>query len=262
MMMKNKMFLIVLIAFFFLMEGSFAQSTLGGFPPCSVCGKGRKVSKPNGVVVVPDADLVTCATYEQIGEEGFFDPLVCEFTDLFTGSCGCRKDRNVGLIVGVVLGSVALLVILALVYFIYFRNKKNQSNDADTTTTGSNVAATPVTTTVGASANQYTVGENIEMVNAQPVPTPGGQDMELDVLAPQGRLGVVIDNASDGTPVVSVVKEESVVAGMVQVGDKILAVDDENVQHMTANKVSALLGSKSNNLQRKLTIHRSSGTEV
>lgn len=78
----------------------------------------------------------------------------------------------------------------------------------------------------------------------------------LHVFAPAGKLGVVIDTPDDGAPVVHAVKESSVVADKVQVGDKLVAVDDEDVRTMTAVKVSKLISRKSANPSRKLTILR------
>ena len=78
----------------------------------------------------------------------------------------------------------------------------------------------------------------------------------LDVYAPAGKLGVVIDTPDDGAPVVHAVKDSSPIADKVQVGDKLVAVDDEDVRAMTAIKVSKLISRKSNNASRKLTIIR------
>ena len=78
----------------------------------------------------------------------------------------------------------------------------------------------------------------------------------LNVLAPPGKLGVVIDTPDDGPPVVHAVKESSSVARMVRVGDTLVAVDDEDVRNMTAIDVSKLISRKSANPMRKLTIIR------
>jgi C-terminal processing protease CtpA/Prc len=74
--------------------------------------------------------------------------------------------------------------------------------------------------------------------------------------APAGKLGVVIDTPDDGAPVVHAVKDSSVIADQIQVGDKLIAVDDDDVRSMTAIKVSKLISKKSANPSRKLTIVR------
>jgi len=78
----------------------------------------------------------------------------------------------------------------------------------------------------------------------------------LHIFAPPGKLGVVIDTPDDGAPVVHAVKDSSVVVDKVQVGDKLVAVDDEDVRTLTAIKVSKLISRKSANPSRKLTILR------
>lgn len=83
----------------------------------------------------------------------------------------------------------------------------------------------------------------------------------LHVFAPPGKLGVVIDTPDDGAPVVHAVKDSSVIADKIQVGDKLVAVDDEDVRSMTAIKVSKLISRKSANPSRKLTIVRSTVVE-
>lgn len=76
--------------------------------------------------------------------------------------------------------------------------------------------------------------------------------------APAGKLGVVIDTPDDGAPVVHAVKDSSVIADQIQVGDKLIAVDDDDVRSMTAIKVSKLISKKSANPNRKLTVVRTS----
>lgn len=78
----------------------------------------------------------------------------------------------------------------------------------------------------------------------------------IEINAPAGKLGVVIDTPDDGAPVVHAVKDSSVIADQICVGDKLIAVDDEDVRSMTAIKVSKLISKKSANPSRKLTIVR------
>ena len=78
----------------------------------------------------------------------------------------------------------------------------------------------------------------------------------IDVYAPAGKLGVVIDTPDDGAPVVHAVKDTSPISDKVQVGDKLVAVDGEDVRAMTAIKVSKLISKKSTNPSRKLTLIR------
>jgi C-terminal processing protease CtpA/Prc len=79
--------------------------------------------------------------------------------------------------------------------------------------------------------------------------------------APPGKLGVVIDTPDDGAPVVHAVKDSSVIADQIRVGDKLVAVDNEDVRSMTAIKVSKLISRKGANSMRKLTVVRTSIVE-
>jgi C-terminal processing protease CtpA/Prc len=83
----------------------------------------------------------------------------------------------------------------------------------------------------------------------------------IDIYAPAGKLGVVIDTPDDGAPVVHAIKDSSVIAEKLQVGDKLVAVDDEDVRTMTAIKVSKLISRKSGNPTRKLSIIRTTVAE-
>ena len=92
----------------------------------------------------------------------------------------------------------------------------------------------------------------------------GGADVReerIEINAPAGKLGVVIDTPDDGAPVVHAIKDSSVIASELQVGDKLVAVDDEDVTTMTAIKVSKLISRKSGNANRKLSIIRLSLVE-
>ena len=82
------------------------------------------------------------------------------------------------------------------------------------------------------------------------------KEIRMEVFAPKGKLGVVIDTPDIGPPTVHAIKETSCIADKIRVGDKLLAVDDENVRDMTAIKVSKLISRKSTNATRKLTILR------
>lgn len=83
----------------------------------------------------------------------------------------------------------------------------------------------------------------------------------IDIYAPAGKLGVVIDTPDDGAPVVHAIKDSSVIADKLQVGDKLVAVDDEDVRTMTAIKVSKLISRKSGNPTRKLSVIRTTVVE-
>ena len=77
-----------------------------------------------------------------------------------------------------------------------------------------------------------------------------------EVVAPPGKLGVVIDTPSEGPPTVFAVKETSPLHGKVETGDHLMQVDDEDVSTFSAVKVSKLIGNKAKNPERKFLFSR------
>jgi PDZ domain len=73
-----------------------------------------------------------------------------------------------------------------------------------------------------------------------------------DVLAPPGKLGIVIDTTLDG-PVVHKVNPGSALEGKLKSGDIIVAIDGVDTRAMTAASITALMV-KTANQRRKLTI--------
>jgi len=83
-------------------------------------------------------------------------------------------------------------------------------------------------------------------------------DMEdrIEVMAPAGKLGMVIDTPSGGVPVVHAIKDTSVLADRVKVGDRLVLVDDEDTTRMTAMQVSKLISVKAEKPARVLVFVR------
>ncbi|VEU39259.1 unnamed protein product [Pseudo-nitzschia multistriata] len=102
------------------------------------------------------------------------------------------------------------------------------------------------------------MGDDDESYNTKYDDPRAAQGMEevIHIFAPPGKLGVVIDTPDDGAPVVHAVKDTSVIADRIIVGDKLVAVDDEDVRSMTAIKVSKMISRKGANPSRKLTVVR------
>jgi hypothetical protein len=86
--------------------------------------------------------------------------------------------------------------------------------------------------------------------------TGGRKEESIEIYAPAGKLGVVIDTPDTGAPVLHNIKDTCPIADKLRVGDKLIAVDDEDVRSMTAVKVSKLISQKSANPTRKFTIMR------
>jgi len=69
----------------------------------------------------------------------------------------------------------------------------------------------------------------------------------LVVVAPPGKLGIVIDNPSGNIPFVHAIKETSVLKGKVQVGDLLLSVDEVDCRGMHSMAVSKVISNRGDN---------------
>jgi len=87
----------------------------------------------------------------------------------------------------------------------------------------------------------------------------GGGLRRLVVRAPEGKLGIVVDNKTGEMPIVHAIKETSVIRGEVQVGDLLFSVDEVECRGMPAVQVSRLISSRMMNPERSLVILRASG---
>jgi len=92
--------------------------------------------------------------------------------------------------------------------------------------------------------------------------TTKGSIKVVDILAPAGKLGVVVDNSPTGGPTyISSISDNSPLLSLIYLGDIIVAVDDEDVQQLTADDISKILLSKSANALRKISLVREIGDE-
>lgn len=79
----------------------------------------------------------------------------------------------------------------------------------------------------------------------------------IEVDAPPGVLGLVLETNVDGIPVVHAIKPNSVLSGNVQIGDRLLSVDGHDVSVMLASDVSKLIASKKDQPSRRFIFIRS-----
>ncbi len=79
----------------------------------------------------------------------------------------------------------------------------------------------------------------------------------LDILIPPGKLGIVVETPPQGgCAYICHIKDFCPVRDDVRLEDRIIAVDDEDVQAMNAVKLSKMLASRSGNAVRKITVLR------
>ena len=83
----------------------------------------------------------------------------------------------------------------------------------------------------------------------------------FEVRAPPGLLGMVIDTPNGGVPVVRAIKPDSILTGRVQIGDRLISVDHQDVTSMSALEVSNLISVRSNR-QRLLVFVRLANSKV
>lgn len=78
---------------------------------------------------------------------------------------------------------------------------------------------------------------------------------KVSVIAPPGKLGIILANRTDsrGT-VVSGVRTSSVLADKVSPGDRIIAIDDEDVSQMNVKEITTIMARKSE-FERVLTLY-------
>lgn len=75
-----------------------------------------------------------------------------------------------------------------------------------------------------------------------------GQRMMIE--APPGKLGLVMDNPDGWAPVIHTVSPASIMGDRLRVGDRLLAVDGDDVIGMTAVEVSKLIAKRCNKIRR------------
>jgi hypothetical protein len=74
-----------------------------------------------------------------------------------------------------------------------------------------------------------------------------------DVFAPAGPIGIVVDTTKHG-PAVHSLKPTSPMLGLINPGDLIVGLDDEDTRGMTAATLTRLMAQKSNQKERKITL--------
>lgn len=91
---------------------------------------------------------------------------------------------------------------------------------------------------------QYALDEDEEDDNHNHSNKLANRVKPFEVLAPPGKLGMVVDTPNGGVPVVRAIKPDSVLMGRVLIGDRLISVDHQDVTSMTALDVSSLISVK------------------
>lgn len=83
-----------------------------------------------------------------------------------------------------------------------------------------------------------------------------GDYQRLVVIAPSGKLGLVLDNVTGNLPIVHAVKDGSLLAGRLQKGDFLLSVDEIDCHGMSAREVSDVITDRGHRPERRLVLLR------
>jgi hypothetical protein len=83
-----------LTAAFLLLHSAIAQVPTNppnpGNPVCFICGTGKAITNPDGVVVFPGQPELSCAQVESAGLNGFIEVGQCPFVVTFLDECFCE----------------------------------------------------------------------------------------------------------------------------------------------------------------------------
>jgi len=124
---------------------------------------------------------------------------------------------------------------------------------------GGTVGGSTIHSTERSKLNVFRDDPTLEDMYRRPDLIEGDDGFELKtVVAPAGKLGIVLDNPHGDLPIVWAIKETSVLHGGVRVGDLLLSVDEVDCRGMSTHRVSMFLSSRSMNKSRALVFARSS----
>ena len=193
------------------------------------------------------------------------------------GGGSSNQGHTTGLLAAIIIGGVAVVVLFAVVvYQLRSRAADEDSiddggDDLDKVIAELGIDCPPRDIHIGSnvqsedSANRndaltyaYSLENGIESPNSlTSIQKPSwGEEAPIKirrvVLAPPGKLGIIIDTSSQG-PIVHSVKDESVLEGLVFAGDLIVGLDDEDTSSWSAHHLTKLVASKSK-CERKITV--------
>jgi hypothetical protein len=71
-------------------DPSDVHRQLQNFPNCRICGAGKRVTNPSGLVYFPNQPVMTCKNVASAGMNGYIDPKFCGLFTSYLTSCKCR----------------------------------------------------------------------------------------------------------------------------------------------------------------------------
>jgi hypothetical protein len=98
------------------------------------------------------------------------------------------------------------------------------------------------------------VGASLTSVYSRHRTPKRSRKKRIVVVVPPGKLGVILANRHDGKgTVISEIRDHSALKGMLSPGDKLVAVDGEDVTFMVVSQITSLMASKAEK-ERRLTV--------
>ncbi|KAL7486700.1 hypothetical protein ACHAW6_012298 [Cyclotella cf. meneghiniana] len=194
------------------------------------------------------------------------------------GSASNTEGVNIGALVAILVGAVAIVVLFgALIYILMNRAVDDDSFTDDGELDGvmgdlgiTGFQSTPVNRDYPNVLSEDSANKNDNLtyafslengidspnsiVSASKLAWESGAPARVRrvVVAPPGKLGIIIDTSTKG-PIVHSVKDESVLEGSVFAGDLIIALDDEDTSNWSAHHLTKLVAAKSK-CERKITV--------
>jgi hypothetical protein len=124
----------------------------------------------------------------------------------------------------------------------------------------SHVSDSPAPNSKPQRSNNYTLGarplgttEKNQFKEKSSLGSVAKREGTYDVFAPSGPIGIVVDTSKEG-PAVHSLKSTSPLLGLINPGDLIIALDDEDTRDMTAASLTRLMAKKSRQKERKITL--------
>ena len=65
------------------------SSPTPGYPSCSICGEGMRISNPSVPIIVPSYGETTCQEFQDLGDDGFIEEVFCPVMVAYIAPCGC-----------------------------------------------------------------------------------------------------------------------------------------------------------------------------
>ena len=104
------------------------------------------------------------------------------------------------------------------------------------------------------SVTMSSIGASLSTTLSKNRPPKISKKKRIIVVVPPGKLGVILANRHDGKgTVVSEIRENSSLKGMLQQGDKLVAIDGEDVTGMLVSQITSLMAAKAD-YERRLTV--------